>query len=88
MRKRLADAGADIVAFDATDRVRPASIEALVKAVKARGKLTMADCSSIDDARNALAAGVDFVGTTLSGYVGGPEPVDPDIDLDHLRCEH
>jgi N-acetylmannosamine-6-phosphate 2-epimerase/N-acetylmannosamine kinase len=77
----LADAGADIIAFDATDRVRPASIEALVEAVRARGKLTMADCSNLDDARNALAAGVDFVGTTLSGYVGGPEPVDPDIDL-------
>ncbi len=34
----LADAGADIIAFDATDRVRPASIEALVEAVRARGK--------------------------------------------------
>ncbi|WP_371072914.1 MULTISPECIES: putative N-acetylmannosamine-6-phosphate 2-epimerase [unclassified Sinorhizobium] len=77
----LAEAGADVVAFDATDRVRPASIEDLVRAVKARGKLTMADCSCLDDARRALAAGVDFVGTTLSGYVGGPEPVDPDIDL-------
>ncbi|MBB3456072.1 N-acetylmannosamine-6-phosphate 2-epimerase/N-acetylmannosamine kinase [Rhizobium sp. BK313] len=77
----LADAGADIVAFDATDRVRPASIEALVKAVRAKGKLTMADCSSLEDARHALEAGVDFVGTTLSGYVGGAEPVDPDIGL-------
>lgn len=77
----LMDAGADIVAFDATDRVRPAPVGALVTAVKARGKLTMADCSSLEDARSALAAGVDFVGTTLSGYVGGPEPVDPDIAL-------
>ncbi|WP_183864477.1 putative N-acetylmannosamine-6-phosphate 2-epimerase [Rhizobium sp. BK399] len=77
----LADAGADIVAFDATDRVRPASVEALVRAIKAKGKLTMADCSSLEDAGRALAAGVDFVGTTLSGYVGGPEPVDPDIEL-------
>jgi N-acetylmannosamine-6-phosphate 2-epimerase / N-acetylmannosamine kinase len=77
----LVDAGADIIAFDATDRVRPASVEALVKAVRARGKLTMADCSSLEDARSALRAGVDFVGTTLSGYVGGPEPIDPDIDL-------
>lgn len=77
----LAEAGADIIAFDATDRVRPVPVEALVKAVKARSKLTMADCSCLDDARRALAAGVDFVGTTLSGYVGGPEPEDPDIDL-------
>ncbi|RVA73897.1 ROK family protein, partial [Mesorhizobium sp. M7A.F.Ca.CA.001.08.2.1] len=56
-------------------------VEALVKAVKSRNKLTMADCSCLDDARRALAAGVDFVGTTLSGYVGGPEPEDPDIAL-------
>ena len=77
----LADAGADIVAFDATDRVRPASVAALLAAVKAKGKLAMADCSSLADAEAALAAGVDFVGTTLSGYVGGPEPVDPDLEL-------
>ncbi|MGV2101253.1 putative N-acetylmannosamine-6-phosphate 2-epimerase, partial [Rhizobium sp. 21-4511-3d] len=77
----LADAGADIIAFDATDRTRPAPVEALVTAANAKGKLTMADCSSLEDARRALAAGVDFVGTTLSGYVGGPEPVEPDIAL-------
>lgn len=77
----LADAGADVIAFDATDRVRPASVEALARAIKAKGKLTMADCSSLADAERALALGVDFVGTTLSGYVGGPEPVDPDIPL-------
>ncbi|MFP3546547.1 putative N-acetylmannosamine-6-phosphate 2-epimerase [Rhizobium sp. SIMBA_035] len=77
----LADAGADIIAFDATDRIRPASIDALIAAAKTRGKLTMADCSSLEDARQALAAGVDFVGTTLSGYAGGPEPIEPDIAL-------
>lgn len=77
----LAGAGADIIAFDATDRVRPVPVEELVNAVKAGGKLAMADCSCLDDARRALAAGVDFVGTTLSGYVGGPEPDDPDIAL-------
>jgi N-acetylmannosamine-6-phosphate 2-epimerase / N-acetylmannosamine kinase len=77
----LAEAGADIIAFDATDRVRPVPVEELVKAVKARNKLAMADCSCLDDARRALAAGADFVGTTLSGYVGGPEPEDPDIAL-------
>jgi len=77
----LADAGADIIAFDATDRVRPASVEALIKAVKGKGRLSMADCSCLSDARRALAAGADFVGTTLSGYVGGPEPAAPDLAL-------
>jgi N-acetylmannosamine-6-phosphate 2-epimerase/N-acetylmannosamine kinase len=77
----LSDAGADVIAIDATDRVRPVSFEVLVAAARARGRLTMADCSSLEDARRALAAGVDFVGTTLSGYVDGPEPVEPDIAL-------
>jgi N-acetylmannosamine-6-phosphate 2-epimerase/N-acetylmannosamine kinase len=77
----LADAGADIIAFDATDRIRPVRIEDLAQAVRDAGKLSMADCSCVEDARRALAAGVDFVGSTMSGYTGGPEPVDPDIEL-------
>lgn len=77
----LADAGADIVAFDATLRSRPDSVERLIAAVHARGKLAMADCSSLADAQAALALGVDFVGTTLSGYVGGQEPIAPDLAL-------
>ena len=77
----LADAGADIIAFDATDRLRPASLNELVCAVKARKRLAMADCACLDDARKAIDAGADFVGTTLSGYTGGPEPVEPDIAL-------
>jgi N-acetylmannosamine-6-phosphate 2-epimerase/N-acetylmannosamine kinase len=77
----LAEAGADIIAFDATDRVRPATVEALAQAVRNAGKLSMADCSCVEDAHRALAAGVDFVGSTMSGYTGGPEPIDPDIGL-------
>ena len=41
----------------------------------------MADCSDEAEGRAALAAGADIVGSTLSGYVGGSEPVEPDIDL-------
>ena len=41
----------------------------------------MADCACPEDAARALALGVDYVGSTLSGYLGGPEPVDPDLDL-------
>lgn len=77
----LCAAGADIVAFDATDRVRPAAIADLVATIHAHGKLAMADCSSIADARAALAAGVDCIGSTLSGYVGGPVPDNPDFPL-------
>jgi N-acetylmannosamine-6-phosphate 2-epimerase/N-acetylmannosamine kinase len=77
----LCEAGADIVAVDATRRPRPASVVDLIAAIKAHGKLAMADCSDLEDARAALAAGADIVGTTLSGYTGGPEPTVPDFAL-------
>jgi N-acetylmannosamine-6-phosphate 2-epimerase/N-acetylmannosamine kinase len=81
LAEALCDAGADIVAFDATRRTRPAPVRDLVAAVKARGRLAMADCSDLEDARAALAAGADIVGTTLSGYTGGAVPEAPDLAL-------
>jgi len=79
--KDLSEAGADIIAFDATMRVRPTSVEQLAQAIRETGKLSMADCSCLEEARHALELGVDFVGTTLAGYTGGPEPTQPDLAL-------
>lgn len=78
----LAAAGADIIAFDATDRApRPARVAALADRVRALGKRSMADLATADEARAAASAGCDVIGTTLAGYTGGPVPDDPDIDL-------
>jgi len=77
----LCDAGADIVAVDATRRPRPEKVTDLIAAIRQRGKLAMADCSDIDDAREALAAGADLVGSTMSGYTGGQVPNGPDYEL-------
>ena len=77
----LADAGADIVAVDATDRARPESVAALVGRVRARGRLAMADRATAAEGRGALAAGAALLGSTLSGYTGGPVPEEPDYDL-------
>ncbi|MBV9333571.1 MAG: N-acetylmannosamine-6-phosphate 2-epimerase [Candidatus Eremiobacteraeota bacterium] len=62
--------GAEIVAFDATPRVRPdgSSIEALVSEIHARGRLALADCSTSADGAAALACGADVLATTLCGY--------------------
>ena len=77
----LIDAGADIIACDATDRTRPVPVADLIRAVQAAGRLAMADCATAADGRRAAALGVDVLGSTMSGYTGGPVPVLPDLDL-------
>lgn len=63
-------AGAEIVAFDATDRARPdgANVNQMVDAIHRRGALAMADCATPDDVSRAAAAGAEIVATTLCGY--------------------
>jgi N-acylglucosamine-6-phosphate 2-epimerase len=73
-------AGADVVAFDATDRPRPdgSDVAAVVAAIHAYGVLAMADCATAADALRATGAGADAVATTLCGYtpatLGTPLP--------------
>jgi N-acylglucosamine-6-phosphate 2-epimerase len=63
-------AGADIVAFDATERARPGglTVAGLCAAIRARGALPMADCATAADVARAAAAGAAIVATTLCGY--------------------
>ena len=77
----LAEAGADIIAYDATQRVRPVQTRALVERIHAHGRIAMADCSILSDAERALADRADVVGSTLAGYTGPVEPTEPDLDL-------
>lgn len=77
-------AGADIVALDATRRPRPDGLtyEETVAALHDEGILVMADCGSIEDARQAAAAGTDILSTTLAGYTGDrPKTAGPDFEL-------
>jgi N-acylglucosamine-6-phosphate 2-epimerase len=77
----LAAAGADIIAYDATQRTRPVPTKALVERIRAHGRVAMADCSIIADAEQALAEGAEVVGSTLAGYTGPVEPTEPDLEL-------
>jgi N-acylglucosamine-6-phosphate 2-epimerase len=79
----IIDAGADLVALEATPRPRPGgeTLAQVVAGIHAAGALAMADCGTFEDARSAVEAGVDAVGTTMSGYVGGPKLDGPDFGL-------
>ncbi|OOH89677.1 N-acetylmannosamine-6-phosphate 2-epimerase [Pasteurellaceae bacterium 15-036681] len=77
----LYNAGADIIAFDGTDRVRPTTIEACVKRIQELGAMSMADCSNFAEGMYCQSLGVDLIGSTMSGYTGGEIPKDPDVQL-------
>lgn len=70
--KQVAEAGADIIALDATRRRRPGgeTLETLVARVASELKLpVLADVSTFDEGLYAAETlGVDAVSTTLSGY--------------------
>jgi len=68
--RSVAEAGADIVAFDATLRPRAdgAAPGDLVDAARRLGLASMADCATAGEGGAAAAAGADIVATTLAGY--------------------
>ena len=81
----LTESGADIVAYDATDRPRKDPKEAILASILANGAIAMADCSTLVDARVAHAAGVAILGTTLSGYPAATETDGEGPDLELVR---
>ncbi|WP_043931035.1 N-acetylmannosamine-6-phosphate 2-epimerase [Bacillus sp. EB01] len=65
-------AGADIVAFDATFRVRPGGqqLDDFVKEIKSTfpSTLLMADIATVEEGLHAVELGCDVISTTLAGY--------------------
>lgn len=69
----VALAGSHIVALDGTRRERPDGLslaETVERLHEQTNALVMADCGSLDDAKAAVEAGADIIGTTLAGYTG------------------
>ncbi|MEK0312313.1 N-acetylmannosamine-6-phosphate 2-epimerase [Cohnella sp. 56] len=83
--KQVAQAGASIVAMDATLRRRPGGedLQEIVAAMKASCPcLLMADVSTVEEGVNAAEIGFDIVSTTLSGYTPySKQTDDPDFEL-------
>lgn len=81
----VAEAGADVVALDGTDRPRPDGLtlaETIAAVHERTDALVMADCSTFGEGVAAAAAGADLVGTTLAGYTAYTTKSDgPDLAL-------
>ncbi|MFI3300514.1 MAG: N-acetylmannosamine-6-phosphate 2-epimerase [Candidatus Gastranaerophilales bacterium] len=81
----LINAGADVVAFDGTSRVRPygETVEDLIKFIRINKRISMADISTLEEGIEAARLGVDIISTTLSGYTQHSTSTsdEPDFEL-------
>ena len=85
--EELMEVRPEIIALDATDRVRPGgcSLKELFGRIKEKypDQLLMADCSTLDEAIYADRLGFDLIGTTMVGYT--PASAENDISADDFR---
>lgn len=81
----LVEAGADIVALDATQQSRTLDgqdlAELILELKRQSGVPIMADVAALADGLAAVSAGADLVGSSTSGYVGAASATFPNLRL-------
>lgn len=82
----LVEAGADVIATDATQRKRPNNekLQDLIKYIHINKRLAMADISTLEEGLKAKELGADIISTTLAGYTleSANSPAnEPDFEL-------
>lgn len=82
----LVQAGADIIATDATQRPRPngEKLADLFKYIHINNRVAMADISTLEEGIKAKEAGADILSTTLAGYTlesANSPSKEPDFEL-------
>lgn len=77
------EAGAHIVAIDATDRPRPDGLDLgeTIARLKRKGIAVMADISTFEEGVRAAELGADYVSTTLAGYTPYSQGPLPSLEL-------
>ena len=80
--RAIADAGADLIAVDATSRTHPEGKDFLARVKAELKRPIFADIATFEEGVAAAEAGAAYVSTTLSGYTSYTERTDtPDFDL-------
>ena len=76
--RQIAQAGADVVALDATSRPRPdgSDLADIIARSHGDGVTLLGDVATLDEALAAQAVGIDFVAPTLVGYTETSLPRD------------
>lgn len=75
----ISEAGADMIAIDATLRDRPdgETVAGLIAQIHALGKPVMADVDTLEAAIVAVKSGADVIATTLYGYTAQTQHLTP-----------